>query len=453
MIRFSQHLSKSASRNLGTAVAAATPKIPNVPPPGTKTNVFEVQDASTATDGAVAGMQPWQLAMQHKEKPMFFGNPELQDLLVKPDYRPIVPKYWMNGTNAVHESMWQIDGSKFDFSKIIVPKQDGSDGYELDRNTSEFESLHEVCSGLWEELGLYHLTKTGLTDPKKMAVLPDILFPVSTNYHGGSNYRGKVADNVFDTGAPLTANLQMHHEMAYVATSVKNLQFMCMQAPHLGTCGGTFAAHNETAHAYFMETIGEKAKEKGICYVRKLPDLEFYKKNGGDPRAVYNYWQTSFHTNDPEEAAEEARKAGLKVEWQDSKLYGRYMVTKYYTSAFEYDPFHDKNRLYGSIADSHEWFDSWPGVMELDPNERPLALTWGDDEPTTYQERWQWCHAYDLGGCKIDWKVGDAALICNYRWAHGRPAINLKPGERREIGVRLGETLHRQGVKAGKGFD
>ena len=48
--------------------------------------------------------------------------------------------------------------------------------------------------------------------------------------------------------------------------------------------------------------------------MRKLPDMDFYLKNGGDPRAVYNYWQTSFHTEDPEEAAEEARKTGLEVE-------------------------------------------------------------------------------------------------------------------------------------------
>jgi hypothetical protein len=129
------------------------------------------------------------------------------------------------------------------------------------------------------------------------------------------------------------------------------------------------------------------------------------------------------------------------------------MVTKYYTSAFEYDPYHDANRLYGAIADSHEWFDTWPGVKELDPHERPLALWWGDDEPTTHEERMHWSKAYDQGGCKIDWKKGDAAFLCNYRWAHGRPAIKLLPGEKREIGVRLGATLNRQGARADKGFD
>lgn len=304
---------------------------------------------------------------------------------------------------------------------------------------------------MYYDRGFYHVTNTGLTDPKKITALLEITYPVATKYDGGSNFRGNVAENVYDTGAPLVADLQYHHEMAYVANSKKYIQFTCLQAPTKGTCGATYVSYNTPAHNYFMNTeVGQKAKEKGICYVRKLPDLDFYKKQQADPRAVYNFWQTSFHTEDADEAAERARETGLEVEWQDSKLYGRYMVTKFYTSAFEYDPWNDANMLYGAIADSHEWFDSWPGVKELCPEERPLALWFGDDEPTTREERQQWCDAYDFGGNKIDWKTGDVALICNYRTAHGRPAIHLKPGEERNLGVRLGETYRRQGAIEGK---
>jgi len=39
--------------------------------------------------------------------------------------------------------------------------------------------------------------------------------------------------------------------------------------------------------------------------------------------------------------------------------------------------------------------------------------------------------------------VGDVALICNYRFAHGRPAVHLKEGEQRELGVLIGESFDR----------
>ena len=56
------------------------------------------------------------------------------------------------------------------------------------------------------------------------------------------------------------------------------------------------------------------------------------------------------------------------------------MVTKYYVDCFEYDPWTDKNTMYASVADDYSWFDSWPGVKELPHWERPLKLTFGDDE-------------------------------------------------------------------------
>ena len=39
--------------------------------------------------------------------------------------------------------------------------------------------------------------------------------------------------------------------------------------------------------------------------------------------------------------------------------------------------------------------------------------------------------------------MGDVALICNYRFAHGRPAVNVKEGEERELGVLIGDAFDR----------
>ena len=40
-------------------------------------------------------------------------------------------------------------------------------------------------------------------------------------------------------------------------------------------------------------------------------------------------------------------------------------------------------------------------------------------------------------------RSGDIALICNYRFAHGRPAVELKEGEHRELGVLIGDAFDR----------
>lgn len=50
----------------------------------------------------------------------------------------------------------------------------------------------------------------------------------------------------------------------------------------------------------------------------------------------------------------------------------------------------------------------------------------------------------------LDWEVGDVGVVCNYRYAHGRPGIHLEEGEERELGVVLGKTYQRQGDIAGK---
>merc|ERR1719334_1476923 len=46
--------------------------------------------------------------------------------------------------------------------------------------------------------------------------------------------------------------------------------------------------------------------------------------------------------------------------------------------------------------------------------------------------------------------TGDIAAICNYRFAHGRPNFSLREGERRELGVILGQMYRRQGQRNDK---
>jgi len=50
-------------------------------------------------------------------------------------------------------------------------------------------------------------------------------------------------------------------------------------------------------------------------------------------------------------------------------------------------------------------------------------------------------HIYDRFGIPIRWQDGDVAVVCNMRFAHGRPGVHLLPGEKRELGVMLGPLL------------
>ena len=129
------------------------------------------------------------------------------------------------------------------------------------------------------------------------------------------------------------------------------------------------------------------------------------------------------------------------------------MKTRYYSDAYEYCPYTDRNLLFASIADHSAWFDMWPGLMDIPPEERPLKITYGDDTEFTHEELQQFTDAYDRFGMQIPWKVGDVALVCNWRWSHGRPIVNLLPGQYRELGVVLGEGFDRRGQLREKWWD
>jgi len=88
--------------------------------------------------------------------------------------------------------------------------------------------------------------------------------------------------------------------------------------------------------------------------------------------------------------------------------------------------------------------------MHLPYEQRPLKLTFGDGSEMTREEKQLFVDVYDNFGIPIEWSVGDVAVVCNYRFAHGRPGIHLGEGEQRELGVVIGEAYERVGDLPGK---
>ncbi len=339
----------------------------------------------------------------------------------------IEPRWW-EGTPALDPATFTIDRRDF-----AMDDDDFAPG----------SPLALAMKRTFDEIGLVHLVHTGLTELAPMRRLARHVVESEMRYHGGANPRGRLEPNVYEVGAPLTAWLHYHHEMAYVGNSTRMLGFLAHQV--VPGRGDTYVSDNVRATDAILETeLGRKLRELGLCYHRNLSDREAFA--GTEEIGVYNHWQKSMMTEDPDEAEAKARSLGLETDWGPNRL----LRTRFYVSAFEYFEPLDRNLLYASIADDGMWFDGWPKVMHLPYEERPLKLTFGDGTEMTREEKALFVEVYDRFGQPIPWQVGDVAVVCNYRFAHGRPGIHLRDGEKRQLGVVIGSTFERVGDLPGK---
>ena len=330
---------------------------------------------------------------------------------------------------------WSTGGPILDPADFVI---DAGGSADLDAGSE----LGERMRATFDHIGLVHVVNTGLTELADMRTVARHALEGEMPYEGGANPRRPLEKNtsVFEVGAPHTAHLHYHHEMAYVAKSTRALGFLCKSATP--GKGSTYVSDGFGATDALLQTeFGRKLREKGVCYHRNLTDRDDFVDRL--EIGVYNHWQLSMDTDDPEEAEAYARERGLVTEWGPNRL----LKTRYYADAFEFDPRFDRNLLYSSLADHGMWFDGWPLVMHLPYEERPLHMTFGDDTEFTREERRQFIEIYDRFGMAIEWSAGEVAVVDNLRFAHGRPAIHLADGEERQLGVLLGQRYDRLGQR------
>ena len=331
----------------------------------------------------------------------------------------------------------------YQLDNIIVPRwRVGEDAlapvnFTIDAAQLDSQALALAMRAVYEQFGIVRVTGRNDNELSGMQSLAENVLGGVMQYEAGANPRDAIQDNVFEVGAPLTAWLHYHHEMAYVAESPKALAFLCRHAFVGG--GETYFADNIAATNEILATdFGQKLKAKGVCYHRRLTNRERFVDQ--IPLGVYNHWQQSLGTTNRDEAKRLAEAKGLVVEWEGDEL-----CTRFYSDAYEYFPALDQNVLFSSIADHGMWFDGWPLVMHLPYEQRPLHMTFGDGSEFSQDDLQTFVDVYDNAGIKVEWAPGDVVVFCNYRFAHGRPGIQLQAGARRELGVMLGETLHRRG--------
>lgn len=363
------------------------------------------------------------------------------------------PRFW-TGEQAVDEALFTLD-----FAGRGLP--DIASELAAEGSAAVPQDVREQIQETYDRAGIVLARNTGLDDNlAAMRALSQVILTETMEYDGGSNSRGEILSNVFETGAPAVAWLHYHHEMAYVGRSTRQISFACTAAVGDGKATGATFVSEAIGHtnALMATPLGPKLRDLGICYVRCLPDRDTGLSDSitADDSPVYNFWQNSFGVETVAEAEAEANKQGLEFEWGPN----RFLRTKYYVDAFEYCPRLDRNLLYAAVADDSIWFDTWPGVMHLptmdDPStsheyDRPLKITFGDGSDFTREELHTLIDVYDQHGVRIDWRAGDVAIMCNHQWAHGRPGYTLLPGQRRELAVMLGKTYERVGQLDGKG--
>ena len=294
---------------------------------------------------------------------------------------------------------------------------------------------------------------TGLTDLVDMRSVAKLIIDSEMPYDGGANPRDNIAPNVYEIGAPLAAWLHYHHEMAYVrpavpASSASSPRMCCLNR------GQETTASAEAQHSCPIPS--EQPRNSSVPLSARNSRNSASAITATSPIAMSSQTRPSSactttgrnHSTltTPNLAASRARDQRLAVEWGPDRL----LKTRFYCSAFEYFDHLDRNVLYSSLADHGMWFDTWPLVQHLPYQERPLHMTFGDDSEISPEEIQEWVDLYDEFGMPINWRTGDVGVICNYRWAHGRPGIHLNDGEVRKLGVVLGDQYDRVGVRTDK---
>ena len=109
----------------------------------------------------------------------------------------VIPRFWTGEYDILDQSRYVVDAGG------LVGKED------LHSDSAIGQEMREK----YDDVGLVHLTNTGLTDMSDQRLLARILMGEETEYEGGANARGRNEElgNVYDIGAPLSAALAYHH--------------------------------------------------------------------------------------------------------------------------------------------------------------------------------------------------------------------------------------------------
>ena len=315
--------------------------------------------------------------------------------------------------------------------------------------------LVETIKAKIERNGIALLTNADLYSPEDLRPWADSLFDEQADYVGGTNKRKNLGKGILNVGTePPHADIWDHNEKSYWSSYMDRIMFGCVQAPK--TPAPTSVADN-AAVTLELEgtTTATKIKEHQIRYIRNFHDIDapwlrsadgkvLTSDNGtpipecrgeADLRSVKS-WQEAFNVENREQMLEYAKKHGLSLEWLEFKRLRVYHILP----GYELDS-QGNDHFFLSLGNHGLSMDKWAEMAHPNMVDRPFHFQYGNGEEFSDEDIEIIHAAFAKYRVAIQWENGLIAILDNVRWTHARLAYTLFPGDKRILGVALGNPV------------
>lgn len=225
-------------------------------------------------------------------------------------------------------------------------------------------------------------------------------------YVGGAAPRKVVTHRVFTANeSPPDQPIPFHHEMAQVPSFPRELYFFCETAPSSG--GQTPLVLSNKVYRRMLEQFPQFVKdleEKKVLYTRVLP-------NGDDLESpIGRGWQSTFQTEDQNEAERKCREQGTTFEWLAD---GCLKTVSAPLPAIKEDPRNGNKVWFNSIIAVYRgWRDSRNDPMK--------CITFGDGTPMPADVMDGLEAILEDLAADVTWQSGDVYLVDNLQVLHAR---------------------------------
>ncbi|MEM7585037.1 MAG: TauD/TfdA family dioxygenase [Acidobacteriota bacterium] len=246
-----------------------------------------------------------------------------------------------------------------------------------------------------------------ISSPESFQDLIDALGHNALEYTERSSPRSRVDGNIYtSTDYPPQYPIFLHNENSYAHVWPQKIFFYCHVAPEVG--GETPIADVRRVYQAIPQEIRTRFEEKGILYVRNFSDV------AGLP------WQSVFQTDDKDEVAAYATKAGYEIEWQD----GNRLRTKRQGAAsylhpktgepvwFNHGTFFHVSTLVPEIRQGL--------LAQFAEEDLPNHTFYGDGTPIEPEALEILRSIYHQETIKFPWRRGDVLMLDNMLVAHAR---------------------------------
>jgi alpha-ketoglutarate-dependent taurine dioxygenase len=254
--------------------------------------------------------------------------------------------------------------------------------------------------------GLVLLRGFDVLDGNGLDRVMTLLFGRSMDYLFRSTPRTAVGGRVFTaTEYPNNHAIPMHSELSYHRDWPRYLIFGCVQPAARG--GQTPIADLGAVTQRLGNQRVARFAERQVLYVRN------YGHNVDLP------WQTVFQTDDRGEVERYCATYGITCEWREDGLRTRHIAQGVVSPIKGGAPvWFNQAHLFHLSALPEEVREA---LVELFGHDSlPRHAFYGDGEPIADLEIAAINDAFDAERFSFDWQAGDALLVDNMRFAHGR---------------------------------